>query len=179
MDSKNMDKLDISELKEGFPGLTKALGESFTEAGAVCLEVQDHKCGVIFVSEGDYNHKFHLHWPKVSEQMLRAWNDLDVAAESGAYGIAFLLIKRYTNYTVLERSRKGTGFDYWLGNDDEFPFQNKARLEVSGIGKNKPNSYFNARVKQKLEQTKPTDGLLPAYVVVVDFSKPKARVIKK
>jgi len=39
---------------------------------------------------------------------------------------------------VIERSRKGTGFDYWLGSADEvgeLPFQNKVRLEVSGIGK--------------------------------------------
>ena len=39
-------------------------------------------------------------------------------------------------YTVIHRSRKGTGFDYWLGdekNEDELPLQSKARLEVSGI----------------------------------------------
>jgi hypothetical protein len=47
-----------------------------------------------------------------------------------------MLIRQLTQFTVIERSRKGTGFDYWLGSEDEageLPFQNKVRLEVSGI----------------------------------------------
>src|ERR1035438_522994 len=34
---------------------------------------------------------------------------------------------------VVLRSRKGTGFDYWLGKGGDAAFAAKARLEVSGI----------------------------------------------
>jgi hypothetical protein len=48
----------------------------------------------------------------------------------------------------IERSRKGTGFEYWLGTsetDEELPFKNKVRLEVSGI-----RSGDSSRVKARL-----------------------------
>ncbi|MFN6464941.1 MAG: hypothetical protein RMZ41_024410 [Nostoc sp. DedVER02] len=49
-----------------------------------------------------------------------------------------MLIRQLTEFTVIERSRKGTGFDYWLGSEEEtgeLPFQNKVRLQVPGIRK--------------------------------------------
>ena len=98
-----------------------------------------------------------------------------------AYGIAFLIIQELTDYTVIERSRRGTGFDYWLGkktNNNDLPFQNAVRLEVSGIRKG-DDSRIKARIKQKLEQVRPTDGKLPAYIVVVEFSNPLAFIVKK
>jgi hypothetical protein len=52
------------------------------------------------------------------------------------------------------------------------------RLEVSGIRKG-DDSRIKARIKQKLEQVSPTDGKLPAYIVVVEFSNPLAFIVKK
>jgi hypothetical protein len=52
------------------------------------------------------------------------------------------------------------------------------RLEVSGIRKG-DDSRIKARIKQKLEQVSPTDGTLPAYIVVVEFSNPLAFIVKK
>ena len=101
-----------------------------------------------------------------------------MATEHGAYGIACLLILDLTGLTVIQRSRKGTGFDFWLGDDEELPFQNKARLEVSGIRQGDA-ARVAARVAQKKKQTGRSDGFLPAYVIVVDFGTPLARVIKK
>ncbi|MDZ8138567.1 MAG: hypothetical protein RM049_25205 [Nostoc sp. DedQUE04] len=86
-----------------------------------------------------------------------------------------------TQFTVIERSRKGTGFDYWLGSEDEageLPFQNQVRLEVSGIRKADDNR-IRARVKQKIEQTNPSDGEFPAYVIIVEFSRPLSFIVEK
>ncbi|MEH2318575.1 hypothetical protein [Nostoc sp.] len=83
--------------------------------------------------------------------------------------------------TVIERSRKGTGFDYWLGSEEEageLPFQNKVRLEVSGIRK-ADDSRVRARVKQKIEQTNPSDGTFPAYIIIVEFSRPLSFIVEK
>jgi hypothetical protein len=52
------------------------------------------------------------------------------------------------------------------------------RLEVSGIRKG-DDSRIKARIKQKLEQVSPTDGTLPAYIVVAEFSNPLAFIVKK
>jgi hypothetical protein len=59
------------------------------------------------------------------------------------------------------------------------PFQRMARLEVSGIRKGS-RSQINARVKQKTEQTRASDAEgLPAYIIVVEFSRPISTVSAK
>jgi hypothetical protein len=65
----------------------------------------------------------------------------------------------------VERSAKGLGFDYWLGNEGEDDdsdelFARKARLEVSGIFSGS-RSQVQARVRQKREQVRPSDHLAP------------------
>lgn len=106
------------------------------EACAVCLEEQGHSSGVSITVDGDFTAKFKLRWQAVTEQMLRCWNDEEFTTEQAAYGIAFLIVRELTDLTAIARSSKGTRFDYWLGTVDtmgEIPFQNKVRLEVSGI----------------------------------------------
>jgi hypothetical protein len=112
-----------------------------------------------------------------------SWNDKEEATEFGACAIAILVILDLTDYTVISRAAKGGGFDYWLGkeeNDEELPsYQNKARLEVSGILRGN-DSDIQSRVRKKLKQVEPSDDTtLPAYIVVVEFSKPLSLVVKK
>ena len=81
-----------------------------------------------------------------------------------------------TSYTVIERSRKGTGFDYMLGDSLDPLFTPKARLEVSGIMRETDGNTLDMRFHQKTAQTDKSDGTrLPAYVSVVEFSTPKAK----
>ena len=112
--------------------------------------------------------------------MRRCWNDDEVATEHGAYAIATLLVPRITNLQVVERSKKGTGFDYWLGSSTETEalFQNKARLEVSGIRAG-PEATIVGRLRKKLGQTQKSDATLSAMVIVVEFSGPQSRVAKR
>jgi hypothetical protein len=126
---------------------------------------------------GSYAASFDVHWPDVTDQMQRCWNDSINATEHAAYGVSFLLMLELTEFTVIERSMIGTGFDYWLGTDDGL-FQRKARLEVSGILRGDEQAV-QARVRLKKKQTTPTDGPLPAYIVVVEFSAPASSVVKK
>jgi len=113
--------------------------------------------------------------------MIRCYNDEESTTELGAYGVAFLLILDLTDYTIIKRSRKGTGFDYWLGKaqeNEELPFQNKERLEVSGI-RSGDNSRVKARVNEKLKQVQPSnDTALPALIVVVEFSAPLSQMVR-
>ena len=151
------------------------------EAASVCLHDRGHQSGVEIEISGTYKDRFRLVWNEVTEQMQRSWSDQEVATEHGAYGIAALLIEALTNYTVIERSRKVTGFDYWLGatTSDAPLFQAKARLEVSGIRWGGPG-MVNTRVRQKLKQIRTSgSSTLPAFVVVVEFGKPQSRVEKR
>jgi hypothetical protein len=126
-----------------------------------------------------------LTWTTITDQALRTWNDLQEATEYGATAIAVLLAKKEIGYAVIERSMKGTGIDYWMGDEsDGPPFQSKARLEISGILKVQGNDSavrraVTARVRQKLRQTGPSSNPLPAYVIVVEFGMPLAEVQKK
>lgn len=179
--SSQIKKLVVTDLQQGLPAITPAFGTTLAEACAICLTDQGHNQGVIITIKGDFTDSFQLYWQDVTDQMLRCWNDKEYTTEQAAYGIAFLVIQQLTDYTVIQRSRKGTGFDYWLGkktNSDDIPFEQTVRLEVSGIRKGN-DSRIKTRVKLKVEQVSPSDGEFPAYIVVVEFSNPLAYVVEK
>ncbi len=163
--------------------LTPSVMNSFAEASVVCLDNQGHKSGVTFEVFGYINQNIILSWEtEVTPQIKDTWNDLQDATEDGASYLAILIIYHFTPYKVIKRSAKRTGFDYWLGEkeDEQYPFQNKARLEISGILQENKKNPINRRADVKLIQTKQSDNLnLPAYIVIVEFSKPQSQVVKK
>lgn len=174
--------LDLRDLERGIPALTEALGQVHAQSAAICLEQGNHREPVNLTVKkiGDRQHV--LRWPEVTEAMRRAFNDLERATELGACGVAILLVRDLTGLTSIRQSRKGNGFDYWLGPEetgDELIFQHSARLEVSGILAG-TNSQFATRLKEKLKQTEASDATgLPAYAVVVEFGRPQAEVQKR
>jgi hypothetical protein len=104
---------------------------------------------------------------------------LDEATEYGAMGLAMLLLIKLTKYTIVERSMKGPGFDYWLGDKDDKMFQKKARLEISGIFHG-DDSQFKTRINQKFKQTNISDKCgFDCFVSVIEFGKPKASFLSK
>ncbi len=179
-DSANEAVLDLFLLSAGLPALTPAGGQALAEQAAVCFDAAGHSSGEAALAVRGYvEASWRLRWPAATEQMRRAYRDIPEATEQGAYGVAILIVRTITGLTVVERSVKGTGFDYWLGEDMGHPFQNKARLEVSGILQGTA-SQINARLKQKETQTRVSDKFrLPAYIVVVEYGGPNARVSKR
>jgi succinate dehydrogenase/fumarate reductase flavoprotein subunit len=179
---ENPVRFHLTALAEGImPGLTRAYGAQLAEAAAVCLENREHKSGVTFHLTGWKGAQFLMEWAAIDERARRSNNDLQEATERGAYGIAILIVCHLTGMVVLERSAKGRGFDYWLGDEEEDGdelFQKKARLEVSGILSGS-HSEVQARVRRKQEQMKPSDRLAPGYVAVVEFGTPIACVETK
>jgi hypothetical protein len=177
--SDDLPMLILMRLGEGCPALTPSCGRSLAESAAVCLEERGHDGQVKLVVIGDYETAFRLVRPSVTDQMSRCYNDPEEATELGACGVAVLLIRELVGFTVVERSRRGTGFDYWLGEEGDDLFARKARLEVSGIRMGS-QAHLISRVKQKHQQTQQSGALrLPAYVVVVEFSRPAAHVTNR
>ena len=173
--------ISLSKLKQGLPAITPAFGTALAEACSVCLAEQGHQSGLVLKIEGDFADVLTLLYFEVTEQMKRCWNDREYATEQAAYAVALLLMQQMTNLTVVERSRKGTGFDYWLGRSADtagLPFQKVARLEVSGIRRGN-RQQVRRRAKLKVAQVRPTDGVAPAYIVIIEFGQPLARIVKK
>jgi hypothetical protein len=174
-----MATLDIPSLGRGLVGITPAFGTCLAEAASVCLEDQGHSTGANMGVDGDIAQIFQVSWGSTDDRMRACWNDEEVATEHGAYGIAALLIRALTPFTIVQRSRKRTGFDWWLNDPNESSpqplFQGKARLEVSGIRRGS-ESLVGGRVRQKLSQLGPANGGLPGYVIVVEFGTPRSRM---
>lgn len=171
--------LTLEDLSDDFPHIPPECGTVLVQSAVLCLEGHGHTSGVLLTVQGSFQTAFRLQWSMdVTEAMRRYWNDPDEAAEQGAYALALLMLRALAGLTVLERSRKGTGFDWWLASDDNL-FQATARLEVSGIMRGSTRR-INGRLKERIAQTERSDpsGLI-AYIAVVDFGRPTAKVIQR
>lgn len=182
----NQTHLDLEQLFEDSPGMTEWLAGLCYKAILICLEHHGHESGV----QSDLHSleeklaALEIVWTEqIDEKTRRAWGEPRNAVEDAAVGIAHLIIPKFTEYTVIERSNIGEGVDYWLGRQedaDRFVFQHKARLEVSGILDAQYTSRIVQRVKEKMEQTEQSDrSALPAYVIVVEFGRPVIYMVKR
>lgn len=165
--------------KEVIPGMTAAKAAFLSECAVSCLSRQGHSSGVQMTCEGIVNTPDSLFWiTPYTDQLARSTDDLQEATEHGAECISALFAIEHTPYTIVKRSRKKTGVDYWLGMKDDPLFQDTARLEISGIFKGKDE--IKNRKKQKLQQTGQSDSTsLPAYVSIVEFGTPAIDFDKK
>src|SRR5262245_18658574 len=171
--------LRLEDLSEDFRHIPPECGTVLVQSAVLCLEGQGHQSGVLLTVRGTFDTAFRLLWSvDVTEAMRRYWNDPDETAEEGAYALALLMLRSLTGLTVLERSRKGTGFDWWLASDDNL-FEAAARLEVSGIMRGSARR-INGRLKERIAQTERSDPSgLTAYVAVIEFGEPTAKVVRR
>ena len=171
--------LILEDLSEDFLHIPPECGTVLAQSAVLCLEGQGHKSGARLTVPGSFNTAFRLLWSMdVTEAMRRYWNDPDETAEQGAYALALLMLRSLARLTVLERARKGTGFDWWLASEDNL-FQVAARLEVSGIMRGSARR-INGRLKERMAQTERSDPSgLTAFVAVVEFGRPAARVVRR
>ena len=176
--------LNLNDLgNSSIPGITPALGRALAEAGAVCLDSKGRQPGALIAIRGISNRNYTLDWTLSTAQAQRAWQ-YNRATELSAEAIAVLLAQSETPYTVVEASERGSGIDYWLGDEADMTFQRKARLEVSGIRRRGETivseNIIAARVDDKMQQTAQSDdSQTPAYIIVVEFGRPVAEVHKK
>jgi glycerol kinase len=162
---------------DGMPGLTPAWGEVLAEAASVCLAKQGHAIRTVLKVDGTFEESFLLERLSVSLQMTLSHRNEEEATELGACGVAILAVRSLTDLVVLHRSRKGTGFDYWLSSEEDFLLQRGVRLEVSGIRKG-TEAAIKGRTSEKMKQTQRFRTESPAWIAVVEFSRPLLRLMK-
>ena len=169
---------DLDTLADGIPTLSGGFCAMVAEAAAVCLTQEGHQSDAELEIRGLTDESVELRWQPITEEAVATYADPEVATEYGALAIAFLTVNEFTQFTIIRRSMKGTGFDYWLSNDDQIPFKEDARLEISGI-RSGDDRQLRARIREKSRQTDRSDGPLPAYIAVVEFSRPVSYLDEK
>lgn len=186
---KESHTIDLEMLRDGVGCLSaeqcsaacQAVIIALTDAGhtvSVSCEVQDQEKPLFSVV---------LQWTRLeSPSARRSWRQTQRLGEWAAEGIAFLMVDKFTPYTVVDQSEVntrpggGSGVDYYLGakddleceDADDFP-KHLARLEVSGILRPSASNSLNTRVSKKIESTKKSDSDgTPAIIIVVEFVTP-------
>jgi len=170
--------MDLNDLRKGTVGITPEFGGTLCQAASVCLEHRSHQSGVLMTLSGSIvSDPVSVTWPPTDDQIRRCFADLQFATEFGGYGVAILIVEEFTDYRVIQRSAKGTGFDYWLGPKGSTAplFQDKGRLEVSGILDGDENS-LRRRLQDKMAQLARGGVTGQGYGVVVHFGNPETRV---
>jgi hypothetical protein len=174
-DKSGLRRITLSSLEDGMPGLTPSWGGVLAEASSVCLEDRGHGLVVELSVEGRLETTLALERLAVDPRMRRAHQDENRATEHGACGISILALRSLTGFTVLYQSRGKSGFDYFLGPEDEALFQVAARLEVSGI-RNGTGRKIRARTREKLAQIQRAGIDEPVLIAIVEFSRPRLRL---
>lgn len=165
--------IDLEELARGTACLTPAVCANLAEAAAVCLTTQKHEPGVALRVGGAL---VRVAWGPLDGRAADSHADPQEATEEGAVAVAIELIRRGTPFDVVRRSRKGPGFDWYLGaNRNAPPFAESACLEVSGILDETP-TLLEERAKRKVAQAQSGGSGLPGFAVVVGFAGPRAIV---
>jgi len=161
------------------PGLEPFLGGTLANAAAVCMDTNGHLSGVKLAITGVYRRGVEVLWDGPTDQVRLSYADLQEATEFGAAGVAIAILNRLDGFLVMQRSRKGKGFDYWISKKEK-PcgplFQNCSPLEVSGILTG-DDAELRRRVRIKKEQiaiAKSDDG----KVAVVEFGTPRSRIVR-
>lgn len=147
------------------------------KAAAVCLQNVGKQTGVELQVNGSIVNTIGLNWLELAECDLNSYADSQETTEWGAEAIAFIVVSEFTEYQVIKRSYKGTGFDYMLADKGCDLFQDtQAKLEVSGIKDLKNSSDLKSRVNQKVTQASQKFKNLPVLVIVTAFSTPETEV---
>lgn len=171
--------IDLTTLEnQDYFGCKKSLLTTMTESASVCFNNSNHKNPVNCIADGLFTKDYIIKYKAVDESMKATYNDRDRAVEDGSYSIAFAVIEAHTGLQPMLKSAKGNGFDYRLGKktDNILGFDPKVRLEVSGIFHSKSSSTIEKRYKEKLDRLSKYDISSPAYIVIVEYSKPLIKV---
>ena len=185
MDYINSGDLILDSLDIGIPSLTKIKAAMLKEACIWCLTQCEHENGVkITCVICDNNACYSIKWNRDVDidGIFRAYN-IDDAVEYGAEALSLLLIRERTDFTAIRRAVQPEGIDYWLGYKEKdktslFSMAD-ARLEISGILRERGSNKLKYRTKAKLRQTQASDYIFPVFVSIIEFSYPKAEMVRK
>ena len=179
MTDANNPKLRLESLHERHVGLTPSLASAFYEAASVCLS-RHHDSPVEFeIGRNGGTSTRLVEFQKPNARVLNAWaNDID-ATEDGAYCVCLAAVEVEEQLVAVKRAETLSGADWYVAPVGTAPddLERCFRLEVSGLDSGS-RSAVEARLRQKVDQTRRGASNLPAIASVVGF-KERAVAIQK
>jgi hypothetical protein len=163
-------ELPFHDLATRHPGLTKAIGDSFTEAARVCLDRHHASPIRISIEAASAKHEAIAKWNPAGERERGAWaNEIDTTM-TGAYGIALAVVEVAEGMFAIRRAENGTGADYYVApaNTRTEDLEAWFRLEISGVDRG-DRLILQQRLNQKVRQALDGQSNLPALAAVVGF----------
>ena len=85
--------LQLTDLSVRHPGLTKAIGDSYAEAAAVCLSRHHESPADVSAVVSDVATKCALPWEPPSNAVARAYANETDATEQGAYAVSLAAVE--------------------------------------------------------------------------------------
>lgn len=181
--------INLEDLAAKAPGMSQGTVEHYQHSCIVCLDDHGHVSGsyldVTFQQEQVY---VPIRWQaSVTDDMRRWFRDQRKSVDLGACAIALLIIPEFASLVAVQQSATGDGVDYYLSDpnsDDDLLFNNAAHLEISGIHTETAANSVDRRIAAKRKRldhtransTSPTKDL-PTYICIVEFSRPKTKVV--
>lgn len=172
-------KLRLDSLHERHTGLTPSLSGTYYEAASVCLSRHHDSPIDMQVDCNGATSRQSVEFPKPDDRVMNAWaNDIDTT-ESGAYGVSLAAVEVEEKLVAVRRAETLTGADWYVApiGTSADDLENCFRLEVSGIDAG-GRSVVEARLRQKIEQTRRGASNLPAIASVVGFREKTVAIQK-
>lgn len=174
--------MNLNDLEKEIESLSAVKANFLRETCIWCLNKCQHNSGVSLSTKIEKSIRDSKVTWSTAEDIAKI-NDsynIDDALEFGAEAISLLLIKENTEFQFFERAVKPSGIDYWLRREkgDSLFSMGDARLEISGILKETSTNNFKTRLPKKERQTQKGPRVFPLFISLVEFSNPKAEVVK-
>lgn len=179
MSDRDLKAIVLPDLHERHPGLTQSLAGTFHEAATVCLHRHHASPVEVAVQFNGVTNARSISFSAPDARTLAAWaNEIDTT-ESGAYGVSLAAVETEADLVAVRRAETLTGADWYVAPKGELPadLENCYRLEVSGVDAGN-KATVEARLRQKIDQTRKGASNLPAIASVVGF-KEKSVLIQK
>ena len=166
-----MSELPLRNLHERHRALTVAVGSSYEEAAAVCLQRHHAPPVDLALSDNGSSSSRSVDWVPPDERTRDAWANVTDATEAGAYGCVIAGVEALRGLFAVRRAETRTGADYYIapagaGVDD---LEDCYRLEVSGVDHGDEREVLS-RLNAKVRQARAGNSSLPALAGVVGFA---------
>jgi hypothetical protein len=86
-------ELPFHDLANRHPGVTRAIGDSYSEAARICLDRHHVSPIEISIETSAITHEAFAQWRRTDERERGAWANETDATESGAYGVALAAVE--------------------------------------------------------------------------------------
>lgn len=172
MDDAVKPQLQLELLHERHIGLTPSISGTYFEAATVCLSRHHESPTELEIACNGRGSTRLIEFPKPDARVLNAWNNDIDTTESGAYGVCLAAVEAEEQLVAVRRAETLTGADWYVAPVGTEPddLESCFRLEVSGVDAG-ARSVVEARLRQKIDQTRRGASNLPAIASVVGFKE--------